>query len=346
MSAKISVVVPTVGRPSLSVLLAAVTGRGCADEILVVDDRRTPDPPLVIAPGVRLIRGPGRGPAAARNCGWQAAAGEWIAFLDDDVVPAANWSSVLRQDLLMAPASVGAVQGRLAVPLPADRRPTDWERCTSALAQGRWITADISYRRTALAAVGGFDERFPAAYREDAELAHRVRMAGWTLVRGARQAAHPVRPEGPWVSVRAQRGNADDALLRRLYGPRWRSALELPTGRRGNHVVICVAGALAVIAGLGSRRGTQVWTQMAALAAGLWAGGVAQFASARIRPGPRTATEVVTMAVTSAIIPQVAVSHWLHGWWRSRGAKPLMPVPPHRSAPSPSAGDGALAGAR
>ena len=44
----------------------------------------------------------------------------------------------------------------------------------------------------------GFDERFPRAYREDADLALRVRDAGWTLHAGARTARHPVRPADAW----------------------------------------------------------------------------------------------------------------------------------------------------
>ena len=44
----------------------------------------------------------------------------------------------------------------------------------------------MAYRRDVLAAVGGFDERFPRAYREDADLGLRVVGAGWRIVRGAR----------------------------------------------------------------------------------------------------------------------------------------------------------------
>ena len=41
-----------------------------------------------------------------------------------------------------------------------------------------WITADMTYRRSALAEVGGFDERFPRAFREDADLALRLQAGG------------------------------------------------------------------------------------------------------------------------------------------------------------------------
>ncbi|MCU7727527.1 glycosyltransferase [Actinoplanes sp. KI2] len=331
-----TVVVPTLGRPSLGRLLAALAGPA---EVLVVDDRRDRSQPLPVPAGVTVVPGPARGPAAARNVGWRAAATEWVAFLDDDVLPDPGWLDRLAEDLAAAPAQVGGVQGELRVPLPAGRRPTDWERVTAGLATGKWITADMAYRRGALARAGGFDERLPRAFREDAELAFRVRRAGWALTRGARRVTHPVRPEGPWVSLRTQRGNADDALLRRLYGPQWRSELGVPPGRRRRHAAIVAAGSSALACGLaavvsgrrdrrrrswGRRdRGRRDWAGAAVLAAAAWAAGTAEFAAARIRPGPRDPREVAAMLATSVAIPPVAVAHWLRGWWRWRGARPL-----------------------
>jgi hypothetical protein len=364
----ISVVVPTMGRPSLAALLAAL---GDTDvEIVVVDDRPSPHPPLEV--DAKVVAGPARGPAAARNAGWKAARGDWIAFLDDDVLPDPDWIERLTDDLDAAGEGVGGVQGRLSVPLPEDRRPTDWERVTAGLAEGAWITADMAYRRAALARCGGFDERLPRAFREDAELAFRVRKAGWTLIRGERRVTHPVRPESAWVSVRTQRGNADDALLRHLYGPDWRTLLEIPPGRRSRHVAVTAAGvvALAAVAGWAVTRASagraggwvaarasaghaagwavtdgsagraaapgRGWAVAAAAAGLAWAAGTAEFAAARIVPGPRTPREVATMLVTSAVIPPVATAHWLRGWWRWRGATPLGTRP----APHPVVGAG------
>jgi GT2 family glycosyltransferase len=169
----VTVVVPTVGRPSLAVLREALPSD--LDVRVVYDHERA-------------------GPAAARNAGWRAADAEWVVFLDDDVIPDPDWADRLRDDLAAAGPDVGGVQGRLRVPLPAGRRPTDWERVTGGLADGEWLTADMAYRRVALEEAGGFDERLPRAFREDAELAHRVRRAGWQLIRGNRTVTHPVRP--------------------------------------------------------------------------------------------------------------------------------------------------------
>ncbi|MDR7274323.1 glycosyltransferase family 2 protein [Catenuloplanes atrovinosus] len=297
-------------------------------EIVIVDDRADRGAPLPVPAGVTVTVLPGRaaGPAAARNVGWRAARHEWVAFLDDDVIPEPGWLDALVDDLAGAPDEVGGVQGGLRVPLPDDRRPTDWERGTAALADGRWITADMAYRRRVLDLVGGFDERLPRAFREDAELAYRVRDAGWDLIRGARIVTHPVREEDRWVSVRRQRGNADDALLRRLYGRDWRYLLEIPPGRRARHAGVTAAGAVALLA-LAARR-----PRVAAVAGAAWAAGTAEFAAARIAPGPRTAREITTMAVTSAVIPPAAVTWWLRGWTRWRGARPLArrPLEPTR----------------
>jgi glycosyltransferase involved in cell wall biosynthesis len=314
VTAGVTVVVPTLGRPSLTELLDRLAGAPV--DLLIVDDRPAPAGDLALPPGVdaKVLTGRAAGPAAARNVGWQAARTEWVAFLDDDVLPDQDWPARLLADLATAPDYVGGVQGNLRVPLPGGRRPTDWERVTAALADGQWITADMAYRREALVRAGGFDERLPRAFREDAELAHRVQRAGYALARGIRTVTHPVRPESRWVSVRTQRGNADDALLRRMYGRRWPSILGIPPGRRRRHVAITAAAATAVLV---------PHRLVRAVAAVAWAAGTAEFAAARIRPGPRTPAEITTMLATSVAIPPVATAHWLRGWLGARGARPL-----------------------
>ncbi|MDR6864743.1 HAD superfamily hydrolase (TIGR01662 family) [Phycicoccus sp. 3266] len=312
-------------------------------EVVVVDDRpllrdeqQMGDLSAELPPGldgVRILRGFGRGPAAARNLGWRVVDAPWVAFLDDDVELPPEWSARLVADLGGATPDVGAVQGRLHVPLPGDRRPTDWERSTAGLQQARGATADMAYRREALVAVHGFDERFPRAYREDADLALRVRRAGWRLTTGERVVRHPVRVEGPGVSVRVQRGNADDALMRRLHGPGWRSAAVAGHGRLPWHLATVAAAATALAAGVlavagergrpagGGRAGT-----IALGAAVCWVGLWGDFAWRRIAPGPRTRAEVSTMLWTSAVIPAAAVRHRVSGWWRHRGAGPWPPA--------------------
>ncbi|WNV76060.1 HAD-IIIA family hydrolase [Geodermatophilus sp. DSM 44513] len=324
--AQCSVVVPTVGRPSLDVLLDALArapGPRPA-ELVLVDDRPAGGPLSPERPGlppVRVLRTGGGGPARARNLGWRSVRTAWVAFLDDDVVPDPDWYQRLAADLTALAPDVAGSQGRVRVPLPADRRPTDWERGTAGLATSSWITADLAYRRSALAAVGGFDERFPRAFREDSDLALRVMDTGARLVRGQRWITHPVRPVDRWVSLRVQAGNADDVLMRRLHGRDWRERADAPLGRRPQHLAV-TAAALAAVGLAVARR-----PRAAALAALAWAAGTAEFAWARIAPGPRDRAEVTTMLATSALIPPLATGHWLRGVVRHVGVRPWRGLP-------------------
>jgi glycosyltransferase involved in cell wall biosynthesis len=322
-----AVVIPTLGRPSLGVCLRALAAADGPppQRLVLVDDRRRDtggsllaEVPQPLRSRTTVVAGGGRGPAAARNAGWRAAgAVPWIVFLDDDVVPGAGWAADLARDLAATTAGTAAVTARIEVPLPEGRRPTDWERNTAGLASARWITADMAYRRTALEAAGGFDERFRRAFREDADLALRVTAAGWSVTEGSRTTAHPVRPAGRWVSVRLQAGNADDVLMTRLHGRGWWRRADAPRGRLPAHLAVTGAAVAALsCAALRRPRG--------ALACGaLWLAGTAEFALARIRPGPRTRDEVVTMALTSAAIPPAAVWHWLRGQVAHRRTPPF-----------------------
>jgi histidinol-phosphate phosphatase family protein len=317
-----SVVIPTIGRTCLRDCLAALEAAAgpAPEQVIVVDDRRAPSGPLDTGPGssalpLRVVTSGGAGPAAARNAGWRVTGTPWVAFLDDDVRVGRDWRSRLAEDLDGLPPRVAGVQGRIVVPVPDGRRPTDWERNTLGLASANWITADMAYRRAALAEAGGFDERFPRAFREDADLALRLRTDGWQLRPGRRRTVHPVRPASPWVSLRSQAGNADDALMRTLYGTGWHERAQAPRGRP-SHVII--TGALLAAAGLAAARRPRT----AAAAAAIALGGTAQFAVTRITPGPKTAREIATMTATSLVIPELACWHWLRGWIRARGARP------------------------
>ena len=87
---QVSVVVPTLGRPALTLALhSALSQRGVEVEVIVVDDGSGGTAGAIVErvgdPRVRLLGHHGRrGPGAARNTGVAAACGAWVAFLDDD----------------------------------------------------------------------------------------------------------------------------------------------------------------------------------------------------------------------------------------------------------------------
>jgi HAD superfamily hydrolase (TIGR01662 family) len=320
-----AVVIPTIGRPGLAELVANVDGDPAPTCIVVVDDRRHAaaelDLPETSAP-LTVVHTHGRGPAAARNTGWHAADAEWIAFLDDDVTVSRDWCRRLMRDLSDLPDQVAASQASLYVPPPSGRRPTDVERRTLALGGALWITADMAYRRAALVAAGGFDERFTHAFREDSDLALRTVRLGYAIAGGERVTTHPLASPTNWrSSLKVQAGNADNALLRAKYGRRWRSLIGATRGRTGRHLITAAAATMA-LAALASRRAAvparRRWARIAAVSGLGWAGLTAEFAIGRILAGPRTAREITTMVTTSALIPPLAVAHRLRGEVRAR----------------------------
>ncbi len=291
------VVIPTIGRPSLQQLLQSlsVAEGPLPRRVIVVDDRRDRSPAIDVSniaeplrSKIEVIAGKAAGPAAARNVGWRSSGAPWIAFLDDDVQVESDWLQRAEQDIASLDDRHAGSQGRVCVPLPANRPATDWERNVSGLQRSAWITADMIYRRGVLEQLGGFDERFPRAYREDADLALRTFDAGFTIDCGTRGIFHPVREANRWISVKLQAGNADDVLMLALHGPNWRRRANCAPGRWPYHVatVACFAA---------------------------WAALTADFAWRRIAPGPRTFGEIATMTATSAIIPFAAVYHRVRG---------------------------------
>ena len=204
---RVTVVVATYERPEL--LLRCVDALlvqrlpPARFEVVIVDDgssRRTREHViaeltarrrLAHAPTLRFLWLPmNRGPAAARNHGILAARGDVIAFTDDDTVPCADW---LTEGLKAIERGADAVAGKVDVPLPSV--PTDYERDAAGLADATFVTANCFVRRELLATIGGFDERFKFAWREDTDLFFRVRASGALVARAPdARVLHPVRP--------------------------------------------------------------------------------------------------------------------------------------------------------
>lgn len=318
MSLDVTLVIPSIGRPSLLRLLAALradTGPRPA-QIIVVDDRVGLGDPLAPEFPVTVLASGGRGPAAARNTGWRASRTRWVCFLDDDVIPQPGWLQALGEDLTAAEkAGAAGSQGALDVPDPAsDRRASDDEHRTLRLSEARWITADMSYRRDVLVSVGGFDHRFPRAYREDSDIALRITAAGHRILTGRRRCLHPVAPATWWTPVRVQVGNRDNALMRRKFGRDWRVRIGEGPGRMPAHSAATAAGLGALLGAVLRRR------RIATAATLLWGLLTTEFTIRRFLSGSRTAAEVSRILFSSMAIPPAAVTHRLIGEWQHRHA--------------------------
>jgi glycosyltransferase involved in cell wall biosynthesis len=177
---RVSVVVPTVGRPaSLARCLAALTSQEVEApfEIVVVDDAPPGSRPSVVVPHpARLIDGGGRGAAAARNAGAMAANGDVLLFLDDDLVPAPD---LVRRHLAHHDGGADLIVIGRCPPRPPRRSLTDragalwWEDRFREMAQSAALTfsdvlsGNTSVRRARFISLGGFEDGLGALRRED-----------------------------------------------------------------------------------------------------------------------------------------------------------------------------------
>jgi glycosyltransferase involved in cell wall biosynthesis len=317
LSVPVSVVLPTYRRPQLlERCLRALLAQDLElpYEIVVADDGPDAATEQLVA---RLAQECGphqnlsylpvtatQGPAGARNCGWRAAAGEVIAFTDDDTIPAADW---LRQGLAAMETGQAAIAGTVQVPLPST--PTDYERDASGLERAEFVTANCFVRHSALEAVGGFDERFTAAWREDSDLQFRLLQAygprGVGLALRAR-VVHPVRPASWGVSLRQQRKSMFDALLFKKHPLLYRRRIQSrPLWRYYLMVGSALLGTAALAAG---------WKSVALAALGLWLLLTLRFCLLRLRGTSHRPRHVAEMALTSALIPFLSL------YWRLAGA--------------------------
>jgi HAD superfamily hydrolase (TIGR01662 family) len=326
-----AIVIPATGRHGLARLLTTLDGGDgpSPTEIVIVDDRRRPRRFLDLPETrvlVRTLHSGGRGPVAARNLGWRSVDAEWIVFLGEDVLLPAAWPARLAADLAGIPEDVVVSQGAVRVPLPAERRPTDWERAEADRARTRRTGADMAYRRSALGAARGFDERFRQACRADDDVVLRLRAADLRAVQGDREVTRPAGRARLRAALAAQSGRADDALMRRIHGPGWRERTNTPGGDFVRYVWTCGAAVCAAATIAAAERSPVAGRLAAGVSALLWTGFTAGDALARIGPGPRTPDEVLRVLAGSVAVPPLAVAHRLRGEFRLRRARPPLPA--------------------
>ena len=175
----VSVIIPTHNRTALlREALDSVCAQTFRDfELIVVDDGSTEDIETAVAGHAaepRVVRQAHQGPAAARNCGIQEAAADFVAFLDSDdlwhptklevFIKAAEAKQDL--NLFYGPMSPIDLKGN---PVPGRTKPCYDGWITQKLFCSSFVhIPTILCRKEAILAVGGFDAALPVC--EDYDL--------------------------------------------------------------------------------------------------------------------------------------------------------------------------------
>ena len=261
----LSVVVPTRDRPAALERCLGALARQTAPslEVLVVDDASRDEGATRAAiarayPAARVLRGTGRGPAAARNLGVRDARGATVCFTDDDCRPDPDWAA----RLAAACDDGGAAAGTTLADPAAGRCAAAAQLLTHVLqvASLRCDGESLGFApacnlacATELARALPFDESFPLAAGEDRDWCARLARAGARLSYvPAATVVH--RPQlGLRGLLRQQRRYGRGAVRFRqagggLAGPVYYACLARECARAGARVTALVALAQAAVA--------------------------------------------------------------------------------------------------
>lgn len=236
---KLSIIIATHNRASL--LLNAIDAlvpqtRGQAVEVIVVDSASDEAEKNIVEHHINGLIQNGHsnvtyyalstpGVSKARNKGVHHAKGTWIATLDDDTVPSAQWVQGAFAAIAATPDDSAIIQGRIDPQWPSVESPNvgpRWQRFLSIVQFNRDFEftdddvcagANMLVRAAALNEVGGYDENFGRVGKNlasgiDSALTAAIRRRGYRIFYSNRfpvdHVIHQDRLTEVWLARRSQ----------------------------------------------------------------------------------------------------------------------------------------------
>jgi glycosyltransferase involved in cell wall biosynthesis len=194
---ELTIVIPTYSRPAK--LRACLDGIVQLDiererlEVVVVDDGSEESLDAVLDEykarvDIRLMVRARGGPGAARNDGAAAGMGRFLAFIDDDCVPAPGWLSALQRELKRRPDCL--LGGQIANSLPNNPYSSATHRIVTYVQEyyrtkgGNepfFTTNNMAVSADRFRELDGFDTSIPSATAEDKEFCDRWRARDYAM---------------------------------------------------------------------------------------------------------------------------------------------------------------------
>ena len=227
---KLSVVIPTLGRPALLArALDRLEGQRVF-EVLVVADAREEHVDAVRAAAsgrARVLQAEAPGASAARNVGWRASRAALVLFLGDDILADPglvsghiSWHEQHPEETVGVLGDVRWADELHVTPFMRwleDGIQFDYRRIDGREAGwGRFYTANVSLKRSLLERAGGFDQGCLPYLYEDLDLARRLDELGFRLLynrEASGEHLHPVTPES-WRARAAEIAAAEHTFVR------------------------------------------------------------------------------------------------------------------------------------
>jgi len=244
-----------------------------------------------------------KGPAAGRNYGWLNARSKIIAFTDDDCLPDQYWLKEITGNI--NPDKEEATTGNVIV--PRSSRPTDYEKNTAGLEFADFITANCACTRAALLKIGGFDEQFQMAWREDSDLEFKLIRENIPIKHiETAIVVHPIRKAEWGISIKEQKKTLYNALLYKKYPELYRSKIQSAPPLL--YYAIIVAFMIMVVGFLSNNKSIGI------IGFYTWIFLTFNFIIKRLYTTRLSAPHIAEMVVTSFIIPFLSI------YWQWYGA--------------------------
>ncbi len=163
-------------------------------EVVVVDGPSTDGTKELLAEWegrVKIVHNPERNLSVSRNLGADAAAGDIVAYIDDDAIPFADWVDTLLREFNQRPATTAALGGPayLAGSLKFQVEDIAFNKFAEAWAnvdsdkigKDGWVRSllgtNTAFSRSYLQEVGGFDEQYDY-FLDESDLTFRLQSHG------------------------------------------------------------------------------------------------------------------------------------------------------------------------
>lgn len=213
MTVELSIIIPSLNRP-VRLMQCLLSIRRMLDhcqvvsEVLLVDDGSNNTVAARYAEISReldciLVRTTGLGPSGARNTGALKAKGDWIYFVDDDIILLQNtlsWWSESKEVLYAGYQGITKVDSQL-----------QWNQASPSASdfEGGFGSGNIIYRRELFIKLGGFDESYflkslGIHFREDTDLGLRFVREGYDIPVNRQMLAHHPSSDikDPWFILK------------------------------------------------------------------------------------------------------------------------------------------------
>jgi len=211
---KISVIIPVYNaartiNKTIGAILSQIEANP-AVEVIAVDDGSIDATPEILKTfkQIKTIRQENAGPAAARNTGAKAAAGEILVFTDSDTIPDDKWLSQITRPF--ENPEIMATTGTYSIANPNSPLADIIQKEIAGRHSGydEFIkfggTYNLAIRRSLFQKIGGFNEGYRRASGEDNDLCYRILREGYLLKFVPQAIVAHYHPENPIKYMKEQ----------------------------------------------------------------------------------------------------------------------------------------------